>query len=65
MLNLPQDWIPPSEAYGMPLNETTIADHFKRAGFRTHAIGKVRSKPSQPLPSLLALPLAALHAPGC
>ena len=34
------DWIPPSEAYGMPLNETTIADHFLRAGFRTHAIGK-------------------------
>lgn len=28
------DWIPPSEAYGMPLNDTTIADHFKRAGFR-------------------------------
>ena len=23
-----------------PLNETTIADHFKSAGFKTHAIGK-------------------------
>lgn len=34
------DWIPPSSAYGMPLNETTIADHFKAAGFKTHAIGK-------------------------
>eukprot|EP01052_Picozoa_sp_SAG31_P029044 SAG31_NODE_2856_length_4992_cov_2.079910_5_plen_94_part_00 len=34
------DWIPPSSAYGMPLNETTIADHFKTAGFKTHAIGK-------------------------
>ena len=37
------DWIPPSSSYGMPLNETTIADHFKTAGFKTHAIGKVRA----------------------
>eukprot|EP01043_Picozoa_sp_COSAG02_P039099 COSAG02_NODE_3062_length_7447_cov_14.342678_9_plen_142_part_00 len=36
------DWIPPSSSYGMPLNETTIADHFKSAGFKTHAIGNPR-----------------------
>lgn len=34
------DWIPPSSSYGMPLNETTIADHFQTAGYKTHAIGK-------------------------
>ena len=34
------DWIPPASSYGMPLNETTMADHFRSAGFKTHAIGK-------------------------
>ena len=34
------DWIPPASAYGLPLNETTMADTFKRAGYDCHAVGK-------------------------
>jgi len=34
------DWIPPNSAYGLPLNETTIAQKFKEAGYATHASGK-------------------------
>ena len=34
------DWIPPSSAYGLPLNETTMAEKFQEAGYETHATGK-------------------------
>ena len=34
------DWIPPSSAYGLPLNETTMAEKFKSAGYMAHAVGK-------------------------
>ena len=34
------DWIPPASAYGLPLNETTLADKMKSAGYATHAVGK-------------------------
>ena len=34
------DWIPPGSAYGLPLNETTMADAFLAAGYATHAVGK-------------------------
>ena len=34
------DWIPPASAYGLPLNETTMAQKFKEAGYKTHATGK-------------------------
>ena len=34
------DWIPPASAYGLPLNETTMADTFKKAGYDCHAVGK-------------------------
>ena len=34
------DWIPPSSAYGLPLNETTMAQLFKRKGYACHATGK-------------------------
>lgn len=34
------DWIPPASAYGLPLNETTMAQKFKAAGYATHAVGK-------------------------
>ena len=34
------DWIPPASAYGLPLNETTLAQLFKRAGYATHMSGK-------------------------
>lgn len=34
------DWIPPGSTYGLPLNETTMADKFKEAGYATHAVGK-------------------------
>ena len=29
------DWIPPASAYGLPLNETTMAEKMKSAGYRT------------------------------
>ena len=31
------DWIPPASTYVLPLNETTIADKLKEAGYATHA----------------------------
>jgi len=34
------DWIPPASAYGLPLNETTMAEKFKSVGYRTHMSGK-------------------------
>jgi arylsulfatase B/arylsulfatase I/J len=34
------DWIPPASAYGLPLNETTMAEKFQEAGYKTHASGK-------------------------
>ena len=34
------DWIPPASAYGLPLNETTLAQKFKAAGYACHASGK-------------------------
>lgn len=34
--------IPPQSPYGLPLNETTIAQQLRSAGYRTHAVGKVR-----------------------
>ena len=34
------DWIPPAQAYGLPLNETTLADKFQQAGYANHATGK-------------------------
>lgn len=34
------DWIPPASAYGLPLNETTLAQKFKSAGYAAHASGK-------------------------
>ena len=34
------DWIPPASSYGLPLNETTMAEKFKEAGYKTHASGK-------------------------
>jgi arylsulfatase A-like enzyme len=37
------DWIPPASAYGLPLNETTMAEKFKQAGYATHMSGKCTS----------------------
>ena len=34
------DWIPPASAYGLPLNETTMAQMFETAGYSCHATGK-------------------------
>lgn len=34
------DWVPAGKSYGLPLNETTIADALKGNGYDTHAIGK-------------------------
>ena len=34
------DWIPPASAYGLPLNETTMAEKFKEAGYKAHMSGK-------------------------
>lgn len=34
------DWIHPSATYGLPLNETTMAQKFKQSGYETHAVGK-------------------------
>jgi len=34
------DWIAPAATYGLPLNETTMADKFREAGYATHAVGK-------------------------
>eukprot|EP00939_MAST-03C_sp_MAST-3C-sp1_P004453 g4453.t1 len=34
------DWIPPGSAYGLPLNETTLAEKMKSAGYDTHMAGK-------------------------
>jgi arylsulfatase A-like enzyme len=34
------DWIPPGSAYGLPLNETTMAQKMKEAGYATAASGK-------------------------
>ena len=34
------DWIPPASAYGLPLNETTMAEKFKEVGYSTAMTGK-------------------------
>ena len=34
------DWIPPGSAYGLPLNETVLAEKFKEVGYSTAASGK-------------------------
>ena len=34
------DWIPPHSTYGLPLNETTLAEKFNSAGYLSHAVGK-------------------------
>jgi arylsulfatase A-like enzyme len=34
-------WIP-NAAYGLPLNETTLAQVMNTRGFKSHAVGKVR-----------------------
>eukprot|EP01065_Artemidia_motanka_P018039 TRINITY_DN2140_c0_g2_i1.p1 TRINITY_DN2140_c0_g2~~TRINITY_DN2140_c0_g2_i1.p1 ORF type:complete len:603 (+),score=210.53 TRINITY_DN2140_c0_g2_i1:52-1809(+) len=34
------DWIPPASAYGLPTNETTVANLLNRSGYDTHAVGK-------------------------
>ena len=34
-------WIP-NAAYGLPLNETTLAQVMNARGFKSHAVGKVR-----------------------
>ena len=34
------DWIPPASAYGLPLNETTMAQTLAKAGYDCHAVGK-------------------------
>ena len=33
------DWIPPASAYGLPLNETTMAQKFAEAGYSCHMSG--------------------------
>lgn len=40
MHNTIVDWIPPASPYGLPLNETTMAQLFTRAGYISHAVGK-------------------------
>lgn len=40
MHNTIVDWIPPASAYGLPLNETTMAQMFAGAGYACHATGK-------------------------
>ena len=34
------DWIPPASAYGLPLNETTLANKMQEAGYASHMSGK-------------------------
>lgn len=34
------DWIPPGSAYGLPLNETTMAEKFSQVGYTTAMSGK-------------------------
>jgi arylsulfatase B/arylsulfatase I/J len=34
------NFIPPTSSYGLPLNETTLADLMTKAGYSSHAIGK-------------------------
>ena len=34
------DWIPPGSPYGLPLNETTLAEKFNKAGYISRATGK-------------------------
>ena len=43
MHNTIVDWIPPASAYGLPLNETTLAQKMQEAGYACHATGKVRN----------------------
>ena len=40
MHNTIVDWIPPASPYGLPLNETTMAEKFKEAGYATAMSGK-------------------------
>lgn len=35
------DWIPPASTYGLPLNESTLAEKMNAAGYVSHAVGKV------------------------
>ena len=34
------DWIPPASTYGLPLNETIIAEELSKNGYDSHAVGK-------------------------
>ncbi|EDQ89291.1 uncharacterized protein MONBRDRAFT_32486, partial [Monosiga brevicollis MX1] len=34
------DWIPPRDSYGLMLNDTTLADKMREAGYDTRAVGK-------------------------
>ena len=47
------DWIPPASAYGLPLNETTMAQMFGKAGYACHMSGKVRCAARAKLVALL------------
>ncbi|GBN85874.1 Arylsulfatase B [Araneus ventricosus] len=40
------------EASGLPLNETTMPQHFKKFGYETHMIGKVRALSESELTSV-------------
>ena len=43
------------EPWGLPLNHTTMGQHFKRLGYATHIIGKVRLNAAQLLSFYMAL----------
>ena len=40
MLSCALQVIPNNKRYGLPLNETTVANYLKRLGYHTHAVGK-------------------------
>ena len=37
------DWIPPESAYGLDINDTTLAEVLLAEGYETHAVGKVHT----------------------
>ena len=43
------------EPWGLPLNHTTMGQHFKRLGYATHIVGKVRLNAAQLLSFYMAL----------
>ena len=53
------DWIPPASSYGLPLNETTMAQLFKRKGYACHATGKWHMVRARLPPATRALYAAA------